>query len=75
METLSYKMPSLSRIKALIGALLATLAIAAAVQATAPDSASAVSNCSDYWGKKGDMAAIDGYWDLADFYWTIARTC
>ena len=49
MEMTTYRLPRLSRVKAMIGAALATLAIAGAVQAAAPEPASAMrsARCSN----------------------------
>lgn len=57
MDTIAYRAPRLSRAKALIGALLAALAVAGAVQAAAPGLASArpYHECSIY-------ADVAWYW-------------
>lgn len=73
--TVTSPTPRLSRPKSLIAALLATLAIAGAVEATLPDSASARASrqycaelfaVSDYWESRGAYG-------FADFFMIAAR--
>jgi hypothetical protein len=76
MDTIAFRAPRLSRAKALIGALLATLAIAGAVQATGPASASAMKSTNCWgWAEKGHRAEGEGRQDLADFYYTLYTMC
>jgi hypothetical protein len=74
MDTLSYRMPRLSRAKALIGALLATLAIGGAVQAANPAPASAMPRCSPYLYAAGE-AFNEGYQLLGEFYLDLYVEC
>ena len=70
MDTITYRAPRLSRAKALIGALLAALAIAGVVQAAAPGFASArlYHECSHYadvawyWHNMGNKGLEDTYY-------------
>lgn len=65
----------MSRVKALIGALLATLAIAGATQAAAPDSASAMKpQCQRAWLNAWN-AYQEGYDKLAKFWYGVAELC
>jgi hypothetical protein len=73
--TVTSPAPRLSRFKTLIAALLATLAIAGAVEASVPDSASARASrtlcveyfaASDYWRSMGQHS-------LADLFMWISR--
>lgn len=75
MNTIAYRAPRFSRAKALIAALFATLAIAGAVQATAPDSAAAMpSRCATFYGQ-AETAYMNGYDDLGDFYLNAYLIC
>lgn len=75
MNTIAYGAPRLSRAKALIGALLATLAIAGAVQATAADSAGAMKAQCSIFLEEGHRAEGEGRQTLADFYYDAYWVC
>ncbi len=76
MNTTVYRAPRLSRAKALIGALLASLAIAGAVQASAPDSASAMRFDRCYsWGVLAQEADSRGDHYVAAFYYALWEAC
>jgi hypothetical protein len=70
MNTVTYRAPSLSRAKAMIGALLATLAIVGVVQAATPGSASArlyhecayYADVAWYWHNMGQKELEDIYY-------------
>lgn len=70
MDTIAPKLPSLSRAKALIGTLLATLAIAGAVQAANPTPAAAVSAkyCNEMLATM-EVFDLIGLSDWADEIW------
>jgi hypothetical protein len=75
MDTITYRAPRLSRVKAAIGALLAALAVAAAVQVTTPDSASAMKpQCKSAW-MSGWKADEEGREYLAAFWYSVAESC
>jgi hypothetical protein len=74
MNTIAYGAPRLSRAKALIGALLATLAIGA-MQAASPDSASAMKARCAIFMEEGHRAESEGRQVLADFYYDSYWVC
>jgi hypothetical protein len=74
MDTIAFRAPRLSRAKALIGALLASLAIAGAVQATAPESASAMRSCDGY-RQAGDIANAQGRYSIALTWYRLFWGC
>jgi hypothetical protein len=75
MDTIAYRAPRLSRAKALIGALLATLAIAGVTQAGAPDSASAAKNQCWKWVEAGYAWEAVGSQYLADLMYDEYTRC
>lgn len=74
MNTIAYGAPRLSRAKALIGALLATLAIGA-VQVASPDSAAAMKARCSIFLEEGHRAEAEGRQVLADFYYDAYSVC
>ncbi len=75
MNTIAHRAPRMSRAKAFIGALFAALALAGAVQAAAPDSASAMrAGCARHWHAAW-QAEADGYEYLAAFHYALAGVC
>jgi hypothetical protein len=77
MDTIAYGAPRLSRAKALIGALLATLAIAGATQAATPDSASAMPRVEacHFFVVAGTIAESLGYQEQADALYAEFNKC
>jgi hypothetical protein len=74
MNTITYRAPRLSRAKAMIGALLATLAIAVGTQATTPDSASAQAACPGILAE-GHRLEAEGHQEAADFWYGVWQIC
>jgi ABC-type glycerol-3-phosphate transport system substrate-binding protein len=75
MNTIAHRTPRLSRAKALIAAMLATLAIAGAAQVAAPDPAAAMKSTCSHWMEEGHRAEGEGRQELADFYYTLYTIC
>jgi hypothetical protein len=79
MDTIAPKMPSLSRAKALIGMLLATLAIAGAMEATNPAPVHAAKQSAGYCNSllaMIELADTFGLTSAGDVIWHIfTREC
>lgn len=75
MDTTTYRLPRISRLKAAIGALLAALAITGVVQAATAEPAAAMkSQCVPIW-QRGWDADSEGREYLAAFYYAAAEIC
>jgi len=77
MDTITFRAPRLSRVKALIGAALATLAIAVGTQAATADSASAqprVEACH-FFVVAGTLAESLGYQEQANELYALFNSC
>jgi hypothetical protein len=78
MGTINYRVPRLSGAKAMIGALLATLAIAGVVQAAAPAPAAAMRSASECNGLLATIELCDtfGLTSFGDRIWkTYTKEC
>jgi hypothetical protein len=75
MDTLSYKMPRMTRAKALIGAFVASIALTGAVQTALPASASAMPARCEGLLNLGHKAYAEHYYWLASFYWGAMMLC